>query len=116
MALFELIINGKGTGIPVERAESFTSRLAGLMGKARIDKGLMITDCGSIHTFFMKSDIDAVFIGSSGAVVKIIAGLKPWRLVFPVSRAKETLELAPGQASGLGLKYADIITLSPAGR
>lgn len=62
-------------------ADSFLSRLVGLMGKG-IDKeeGLLITPCSSIHCMFMKIPIDVLFLDETFHVIHKISGMKPWRI------------------------------------
>ncbi len=62
----------------VKVAKSFFSRFKGLMGGQKNlakDQALVITKCNSIHTFFMKFDIDAVFVDEEYKVVEIIETL-----------------------------------------
>lgn len=107
---FELEINGRMTGLRMRKAERFFERLKGLMGKGSADPGLLIPACNSIHTFFMKVPIDAVFTGPGGKVIKIIPGLRPWSIVPPVSGALDTFELGAGTLTKLGLKPGDIFS------
>ena len=109
MAVFHLTLNGTMTGINLNKAETFFSRFIGLMGKKRASPGLLITRCVSIHTFFMRTSIDAVFTGEGGRVVKIIHSLGPWKAVLPVRGASAVFEIEPGAASGLGIKLNDIL-------
>ena len=110
MRIQNLILNGNNTGERVVTADTFYSKLVGLMGKTSINTGLLITRCDSIHTFFMKVPIDAVFIGNDNKILEIAFCLKPWKIVLPVKNADATLELASGLASKLNLKKGDIIT------
>ena len=43
-------------------AKNFKNKLIGLMGKKNIDYSLLIKNCKSIHTFFMKESIDILFV------------------------------------------------------
>ena len=113
MAVYELAVNGRKTGVKVNKADSFAARSLGLMGKPSADPGLLITRCGSIHTFFMKTSIDAVFIDEDGCAVRLMPLLKPWRVVMPVLATLSVLELAPGAISKLGLRENDVLTLIP---
>ena len=85
----------------VEDAKSLWSRMRGLLGRANLpaDQALWISPCNSIHTFFMKFTIDAVFVDDQFVVRKVVRGVRPWRLVPPVWQARSVFELAEGQAS-----------------
>lgn len=63
-------------------ADTPITRVRGLLGKTglKTGEGLLITSCRSIHTFFMKFAIDVVFLGKSGAILKVASNLVPWRL------------------------------------
>ena len=79
----------------VELADSFFSRAKGLLGRSSLppQSGLLIRPCNSIHTFFMQFAIDVLFLDGQGQVLKIQRNLVPWRLVWPVWRAVQVLEL-----------------------
>ena len=80
-------------------ADTMISRLVGLMFKEKIPdgEGLLIDPCNSIHTFFMRYNLDVVFIGSDNRVIKIIRNLPPWRMTRIYFSASKTLELPAGK-------------------
>jgi uncharacterized membrane protein (UPF0127 family) len=81
------------------------------MGKgAAGNAALLLEPCNSIHTCFMRFEIDAVFLDEAGVVVKIYNNIKPWRFILPVKNSRATLELAQGLAGKLGIKEKDVIT------
>ena len=69
-------------------------------------EGLLIRPSFSIHTFFMRFPIDAVFLDRSGSVVDVVGRLKPWRAATRL-RARAVLELAAGEAERLGLRFGE---------
>ncbi|MZQ76185.1 MAG: DUF192 domain-containing protein [Peptoclostridium sp.] len=75
-------------------AKSFFKRLRGLMGIRGLSEGecLVITPCSSIHTFFMKFDIDVAFVDKDLRVLKIVEDLRPGKLVMPVKGAYSVIE------------------------
>ena len=81
-------------------ATSFWSRFRGLMGRASLDadEGMLFRPAGSIHMFFMRFPIDAVFCDRDLRVVKVVRGLQPWRTAG-ARGAKVVLELAAGAAA-----------------
>lgn len=66
----------------VQRTERYTERLRGLLGTANLTPGtgLLLAPCNSIHTFFMRYPIDAVFLNQQGFITRLARSLKPWRL------------------------------------
>lgn len=78
------------------------TRFVGLMGRASLpdDEGLLFPRTGSIHMFFMRFAIDAVFCDRDLRVVKVVRGLRPWRMAA-ARGAKAVIELPAGGADGL---------------
>ena len=73
----KLLIGNKVFTVKV--ADSFFSRLLGLMGKKEMkdNQALLITKCNSIHTFFMRFNMDAVFFDKNMVVKKSVKSIKP---------------------------------------
>lgn len=87
-------------------ADSFFSRLKGLLGKEQMadGEGLLIIPCSSVHTLGMKMDIDVVFLTSDYRVLHIIEGMRPGRISPVVKNSAQVLELPAGKAGQTGLK------------
>src|SRR5437868_14937833 len=86
------------------------SRMKGLLGRRSLPPGhgLLLQPAGSIHTFFMRFPIDAVFLDGERRVVKVAAHVRPWRTAAG-KKARAVLELAAGEASRLGIKTGDVL-------
>ena len=87
-------------GVDAEIAETFAERAKGLIGRRGLEPGtgMLITKCNCIHTFFMRFAIDATFLDKSGKVVKVVKGIRPWRLwVWGGWRAVSVLETAAAE-------------------
>ena len=86
----------------VEVANSFWSRLKGLMMRESLPSGaaLLLDPCPQIHTCFMRFAIDAVFCSKDGEVLYIIEQMKPWRFGKFVCGARWTLEFNGGSLAG----------------
>ena len=97
----------------VERASTLRSRMVGLLGKKKLlpGQGMWIDRCNSIHTFFMKFAIDAVFISKTGEVLKIYENVKPFRTTRVVLGARSVLELPAGALSKTDVKTGDHLEL-----
>lgn len=83
----------------VKLAKNFDDRLLGLMFKKQFEQGvdgLIIEPCISIHTFFMRMDIDVIFLSSENTIVKVIYGMKPWRVSNFYFDSKKVLEVKAG--------------------
>jgi len=101
-------------------AESPWLRTKGLLGRSGLDddQGLWIPT-GSIHMWGMRFPIDVVYADREGRVVKLVRGIKPWRMsvclgakvVGKVSHCRVTLP----QRAGAG-KIGRRAILQPAWR
>ncbi len=82
-------------------AENFVTRTKGLLGRDSLPtgEGLWIKQCNSIHTFFMRFPIDAVFVDKQLKVVAMHEGLKPWRVTRLYFKAASVFELPAGTLS-----------------
>ena len=91
--------------LKVKVAKSFFSRLRGLIGKNYLPRGegLLIAPCSSIHTCFMKFNIDAIFIDKNFVIKKIVLNLKTWRGFAMCLDAWAVVEVAAGVANNLNV-------------
>ena len=89
-------------------ADSVWLRMKGLLGRRELpeDEGVLIRPCSSIHMFFMRFAIDAVFLDRDLEVLRIAPGLKPWRMAGK-RRSKSVLELPAGRCERVGLREGD---------
>jgi uncharacterized membrane protein (UPF0127 family) len=94
----------------VESAITIRERFQGLMLRKDLPEGhgLLIPDCSSVHTCFMRFPIDLVYLCADNRVVKIVPYLKPWRL-SACHRARSVLEIPAGWAKQEGLKEGDVL-------
>jgi uncharacterized membrane protein (UPF0127 family) len=78
-------------------------RMRGLLGRSSLesDEGMLFKPAGSIHMFFMRFAIDAVFCDRDLVVIDVARDLKPWRTASRRG-AKVVIELASGAAAGVG--------------
>ena len=108
----EVYINENKVLSRVRVADSFLSRLQGLMFKKEMKDidGMLIESCKSIHTCFMRFSIDVFFMNKKNEVVKIIRDLKPWRFSRFYMKAARVLETMPNADNGT-LKEGDTLEL-----
>jgi uncharacterized membrane protein (UPF0127 family) len=86
------------------------SRMRGLLGRASLSQGeaMLFRPAGSIHMFFMRFTIDAVFCDRDLVVLEVVPSLRPWRMASRRG-AKVVIELAEGAAAGV--RAGDHLTL-----
>ena len=87
------------------------TRLRGLLGRASLDpdEGMLFRPAGSIHMFFMRFPIDAVFCDRDLRVLGVERNLRPWRTAGRKG-AKVVIELAAG--AGAGVEPGDRLVLT----
>ncbi|MCK4283872.1 MAG: DUF192 domain-containing protein [Candidatus Brocadiae bacterium] len=92
----------------VETALALWDRFRGLMLRKELPagQGLLLPDCRSIHMFFMGFPIDLVYLDGENRVVKIVPGIKPWRVSLCTS-ARSVLEMPAGRAEEARLAVGD---------
>lgn len=82
----------------VKVAKSFLGRAIGLMFSDSLGDydGLLIQPTNAIHTFFMKYNLDVIFMNRKNEVVSIVREMKPWRHTKIYFRASKVLEMKGG--------------------
>jgi len=105
-------------GDKVRTADTFLSRLVGLLGTSSIaeGEGLWIVPCRGVHTLGMRVPIDVAFLDAQGVVVGILGGLPPNRFGGLVRGARGALELRSGILAATGTAPGDRIEFEGGGR
>lgn len=111
---FRMSLNGELVTPRLVRADRMFARMRGLLGRGGLapSEGLWITPCNSIHMFFMRFPIDAVFIDEKLQVVRVHEDLGPWRMARGGKFAHSVLELPPGKAAFFNIRVGDKLTIS----
>ncbi|MEO7295566.1 MAG: DUF192 domain-containing protein [Candidatus Limnocylindria bacterium] len=112
-ARIENVTRGTTVGDRVRVASSSVDRSVGLLKTPEVKpgEGLWIERSPSIHMFFMRYAIDAIFISRAGRVTKVVSNLKPWRVVWWARGARDCLELRAGAAAESGTQPGDELRL-----
>jgi len=94
-------------------ADSPVSRMRGLLGRNELPsgEGLLLRPASSIHTFFMRFPIDAVFLDRTLRVLQISDELHPWRAASRRG-AHAVLELPAGHSARRGLAVGDSLQIA----
>lgn len=92
------IIDGKKYNIII--MNTFFKRLIGLMFKKdKITNIYMFPRCSSIHTYFMKQNIDVCILSKNYKINYIISSLKPGKVI--IRKGYYTLEMPLGLSNKL---------------
>ncbi|HEX3039873.1 MAG TPA: DUF192 domain-containing protein [Caproiciproducens sp.] len=96
----------------IQPANSFLTRLIGLMGRKELkhNEGLLLFRCSSIHCFFMRFPIDTVYLSAKMEVLGIET-VKPWRIGHIFRGTKHVLEL-PGGFAAVKIRVGDILVIN----
>ncbi len=94
----------------LEGAFDSKARRRGLLGRDGMDGGsaLAIAPCNSIHTFFMRFAIDALFVKKGGEVVKVCHSIPAWRIRL-APRAFAVIEMPAGTLRAHGVEVGHVI-------
>jgi len=112
MREFRAIIAGSGARLleRVETAITVWQRFHGLMLRRELPagRGMLITECSSVHTCFMLFPIDLIYLSPDNQVLKVVPRVRPWR-VSACRGARAVLEAPAGCAERAGLKAGDTL-------
>jgi uncharacterized membrane protein (UPF0127 family) len=99
----------------VDAAFDSTTRRKGLLGRENVpgDFALVIAPSNAVHTWFMRTPLDLVFVTRGGTVTKICRGVKPWRVAGSL-RAFAVIEAAHGFIDRHGVVPGDVVALREA--
>ena len=102
--------SGKATiGTRIILANTFVSRLVGLLGKSRLDTGcgVLIKPSSGVHTFGMLFAIDIVALNKDLRVLKVWPRFAPFRMTSISLKTACVLELAAGEIERCRIEPGD---------
>ena len=98
-------------------ANSYISRLVGLLGKTRnwaqLGRGLWIIPSSGVHTIGMLFPIDLIFLSKEKEVVHVEEHVRPFRISKVSLRAESVLELPAHAIYRSGTKVGDRLEIAP---
>jgi len=96
-----------------ELADTFFSRMRGLLGRRTFSAGeaMVITRCNSIHMFFMKFPIDAIFLDQDSRVVGDVKNIQPFKISPVFWTSERVVELPAGTLDRTATSLGDIIEI-----
>lgn len=98
----------------VKEACTFGTRLVGWMGHSpSVGSALWLRPCRSIHTFFMKTRIDVLFLDKENQVVGALKSVAPYRIPKAYVRADSVIELPVGTIERTGTQVGHMICWVP---
>ena len=82
--------------IKIYEAKTFKQRLFGLMFKKNINYALLFKNCNSIHTFFMKENIDVIMCDSNNNILFFYKDLPKNKIILPKTGVSKVFETPSG--------------------
>lgn len=97
-------------------ANGFWQRFKGLMLSKPLptDRALLISRCSSVHTFFMRYALDLIYLDNDNRVVKLVRGVKPWRMSWGGTGATQILEMTTGGIDLFAIQMGEPMVISNA--
>lgn len=101
-------------GSKIGLADTFLTRLCGLLGKKGLEpgSGILIQPSSGVHTMWMRFPIDVVGLDKSLRVLKVWRRLPAWRITNVNFKIQSMLELAPGQIDHCRIEPGDRLAIA----
>src|SRR5574344_1306230 len=82
----------------VKVANNIVTRTIGLLSRKflNINEGLIILPCHSIHTWFMRFNIDVIFVNKKNKAIATYKNVKPFRILPIHITSRYVIELTSG--------------------
>ena len=101
---------GNFQNIKIYECINFYNRLTGLMFKKNINYGLLFKKCNSIHTFFMKENIDVIMTDKNNKILYYYNNLKPNKIILPKKGVYNTYEFPANKLTHIKInEYIKIV-------
>lgn len=103
----------RGTPLEVNKAQTFKTRLLGLMFKPHLDENqtLLLEPCQSIHTFFMRFAIDLLVLDRDYRIIALVKALEPGKVTPLYKSAYSILECSKGTIDLYGFVIGQVIEI-----
>ena len=105
--MYLIIDNNK---ILIKKAKSFFSRFMGLMGKKDFNYGLFLKKTNSVHTFFMKENIDIIGLNNNNEVIYKAQNIPKNQIIKINNKIKNTSILELPSNTSKKIKIGDQLT------
>ena len=82
----------KNKDIDLYNCKSFFSRFKGFMMEKNINRALLFDKCNSIHTFFMKENIDVIMCDNDNNILYYYKDLGKNKVILPKKNVRKVFE------------------------
>lgn len=107
------VIDLRTDGRPVARAEvadTWASRLRGLLGRRTLPEALLLSPERSVHGAGMRVPLDVALLDSRGVVLAVQV-LRPWAVTRPRPGVTAVLEAPVGSFARWGLRVGSTVSV-----
>ncbi len=104
-----MILRLKDRVIPILVATHFRDRFLGFMGQKNISTGILFPQCSSIHTFFMKENIDVVGMNERREIIYLYRNLPKNQILRIPGNSKKISILELPKLSSKSLQLGNIL-------
>lgn len=102
----------KNNKLKIYEYKTFFKKLFGLMNKKNINYGIKINNCNSIHTFFMKENIDVCITDKINTIIYLKENLSKNKVILPIKKGKYVYEFPINTISKYNLKLNNKIKVT----
>ena len=88
-----MILRYNNKEIKLVECKSFYSRFKGFMFEKNIDRALLFNKCNSVHTFFMKNNIDIIMCDKDNIILYIYNNVNKNKIIWPKKKVSKVYEL-----------------------
>lgn len=78
--------------IDIIDCKTFIQRLKGFMFQKNINNALLFKKCNSVHTFFMKTNIDIIMCNNNDEILFFYKNVKPNKIILPKKGVSKVIE------------------------
>lgn len=96
--------------ILIKKANGFVKRLLGFMGKKDINYGILFKKTNSVHTFFMKENIDIIGLNKNNEIIYKAVNIPKNQIIKINSKIKNTSIIELPSNTSKKLKIGEKLT------
>ena len=97
--------------IQIKKAITFKEKLLGLMFKKTFKDNLLLQNCSSIHTFWMRFSIDIICLNKKNVIIQIIRNIRPYHIFIAPKGTNSIIETQNNINSFNNFKVGNQLTL-----
>lgn len=105
-----MYLNLNGNMMPINVAKSFHQKLMGFMFKKNFNYGILFPKTNSIHTFFMKENIDVIALDEKNQIIEKVVNMPKNKTLYINYPMKKTSILELPANTSFPISIGDTLT------